>query len=630
MRAIPLQAFNKSTDPDPTKPAYVPTGNPKEMDTPNAKLSLLWSGTSDNDGPKKYLNLSLEDDSFCGVLIDCSDSIIFATDAKGRVCDMNMNGVYHLRAASDGIEDMAQDCLECIDRHYTRYVDRACRAEIRESFNAVMRGESRRLKLVTLVTGDFDFERGSAGHDLSATLQMYPRYNKHGKVAGVVFEAKDISAETLLAKIYELILYGDGNTVKYQQPLEYDESVGAQALESMNNGDDRVIREKHAPILAIATHRLGETNPIEHCTDAAMRVLEAGSIHDVVGRDFSEFLADDDQLETFMQLRGDVMLKRASDTKDFSVKLGNKFQARRLTLIPWFDENAKIKGLIVSLAMLGGEEAGFVMGQDGFVVDCTSMAARMIGYPKEDIDGVPLVRFLDEDSLLSAGDRIMDIFDEDLDPEENAACTRVVMKKESGRMFQVTWDLQRFYTPTNEMRAMVIMHREFNLGVRGRNNSKRVVEEEEHIDLRHVEPSQRQAKPEAKEEDPELTAAEKAQRETEPVRFHFCLMQKENEMDGECSFEDFKTYLRQFPVPEDRPWGLHKTNCFLKKPMQLKYQEICDTKKFNNETFDFETWMQWWKGRTSPCPQRTMWDGGEKMVHLPIPGRQKATDMDKL
>merc|ERR1712023_184749 len=148
------------------------------------------------------------------------------------------------------------------------------------------------------------------------------------------------------------------------------------------------------------------------------------------------------------------MRTRDYQNVDFRVKIGDKFQAHKLTISPWYDD----------------EMAGFVMDEEGYVTDCTAPAARYLGYNKEEIAGLPLVTFLDEDSLLSAGDRIMDIFDEDMEPEDNEECTRVIMKRETGRMLQVTWDLQQFRTPNGELRAMVIMHKEKWLGVRGRSN----------------------------------------------------------------------------------------------------------------------------------------------------------------
>lgn len=338
--------------------------------------------------------------------------------------------------------------------------------------------------------------------------------------------------------------------------------------------------------------------------------MHVDSINDVIGKGIEQFL-DPEQLRKFNEIRDDVMRTRDYQHADLRLKIGDKFQANKLTISPWFNDEANVIGVILSFE---GEMAGFVMDEEGYVTDCTAPAARYLGYNKEDIAGLPLVTFLDEDSLLSAGDRIMDIFDEDMEPEDNEECTRVIMKRETGRMLQVTWDLQQFRTPNNELRAMVIMHKEKWLGVRGRKNMKKVqdkeAQEKEDPKLRHVVmPTQRDLPDGPQKEEPELTAAERAEKEREPVRFHFCVMQREQDMSGTCNFDDFKTYLRNVNPPELRPWGLHRTNCFLKKAMQTKYMEIVGGNKFNNVAFDFDTWQQWWNGDQ----RRTGWDGGPMM-----------------
>eukprot|EP00656_Telonema_subtile_P032495 TRINITY_DN35704_c0_g1_i1.p1 TRINITY_DN35704_c0_g1~~TRINITY_DN35704_c0_g1_i1.p1 ORF type:complete len:128 (+),score=20.02 TRINITY_DN35704_c0_g1_i1:65-448(+) len=99
------------------------------------------------------------------------------------------------------------DALNLTNRHYSRYVDKINRKEVKQVFDQVLNnGSVVKLKRnVTLVSNDFTFELGAVT-DLLATLVMYPSYDKHGHVSGVVFEAQNISNEKLMADIYSLSL----------------------------------------------------------------------------------------------------------------------------------------------------------------------------------------------------------------------------------------------------------------------------------------------------------------------------------------------------------------------------------------------------------------------------------------
>jgi len=298
-----------------------------------------------------------------------------------------------------------------------------------------------------------------------------------------------------------------------------------------------------------------------------------------------------------------------------------------LTILPWYDDAAKLKGVVVSWE---GELAGFSLDSDGYVTDCTDAAARQLGYDKEDIFGKALVTFVDDDSLLMMGDSIMDIFDEDWDESpfediEDQVC-KVVMVRQSGRMVQTTWDMTRIEGANPKKKyAMVVMHKEKWLGVRGRERAKQQIQEKEEVHLKSVggRVTDRGHAPVAKptKEKVELTALEKAETEEDPCQFHYVVMQNQNLIDQPCDFNTFKVYLRAMNPPEHRPWGLHKTNCFMKRAMETKFKEISGGELGK---FSFKDWEAWWNQSTN----RSQWDGGPKMAHIKPPGKQLASEFD--
>jgi PAS domain-containing protein len=325
-------------------------------------------------------------------------------------------------------------------------------------------------------------------------------------------------------------------------------------------------------------------------------------------------------MESFAEAR-DMVLAGELVEKDLMIKHGSEWRMTKLHLRPWYNESAQIQGVIVSFE---GELAGFSLDSDGWITDCTHAAAAHLGYDKDDVNGKALVSFVDEDSLLVMGDAIMELFDEWHDDEGTALedipdeVCQVTMVRESGRMVQTTWDLTRVAgaDPTKKF-AMAVMHKEQWLGVRGSNRKKeQPASPREEVKLTKAQQMARKAE-ESQREEVHLSALELSEAETLPVRFHFVVMQKDNNLDGECSFEDFKKYLRLVFL-ENRPWGLHQVNCFMKRAMESKFQEIGGAGPFS-----FAQWEAWW----NLSPNRTNWDGGPSMKHTSPPGRQLATDM---
>jgi len=308
------------------------------------------------------------------------------------------------------------------------------------------------------------------------------------------------------------------------------------------------------------------------------------------------------------------------------IKEHGHYKATALTFTPWYDDCAKIKGVIVSWE---GELSGFSLDSDGYVTDCTDAAARQLGFDKEDILGKALVTFVDDDSLLMMGDSIMDIFDEEYDElpleEIDDQVCQVVMIRQSGRMVQTTWDMTRIQGSNPQKKyAMVVMHKEKWLGVRGRERAAQKIVEKEEVHLVHRESRERPVAPKAlpAKEKVELTALERAEAEEDPCRFHYVAMQKDSEIGESCDFNAFKVYLRAVNPPEQRPWGLHTTNCFMKRPMETKFKEISGGELGE---FSFKDWETWWNA----SPNRSQWDGGPKMQHIKPPGKQLASDFDK-
>jgi PAS domain-containing protein len=590
---FPFQRFEKNM----TTGEFLPTGDIQER---KARVSPLWSGPVAEYS--QYLNISNYNDALCGMLIDCSGAIIIATDERGRVVDMNDQGVYFLASVTG---DFPSDSLDCLNRHYSRYVDKVNRQEITRAFKKVMEN-SQRVNVknnITLVSNDFTFEMGAMS-DLVARVTMYPRFDKYGQVCGVVFEATNISTERLLADMYAHVLS------HHSDPLEYND----EEVQDMYVTESADLRQHHAPILAIEYNTLQPDSVIiAECTHAAMLQLNVDPtrVEDrIVGESFLDFLHPDSR-SNFMNLWHDVLRKREPFQADFVVRKGDSFQAKTLTLLPWYDENAHITGVIVSFE---GPLSGFSLDSDGYVTDCTDAAAAQLGYDKQDIFGKALVTFVDDGSLMMMGDSIMDIMDEEWDElpsihEIPDQVCQVTMIRQSGRMVQTTWDMTRIggSNPTKKY-AMVVMHKEKWLGVRGR---ERVRRKDPRAD-EHVSPREKV----------ELTALEKAEQETEPVRFHYVVMQKDNDITESCSFADFRVYLRvmasaQNP-PEHRPWPLHRLNCFLRKPMESKFKEISGGEV--SSTFNFQQWENWWNSDE----RRREWDGGPAMKD----GVQLATDFD--
>merc|ERR1711934_596453 len=195
-------------------------------------------------------------------------------------------------------------------------------------------------------------------------------------------------------------------------------------------------------------------------------------------------------------------------------------------------------------------------------------------------------------------------------------------------MVQTSWDLTKLETPANvPMKAMVVMHMEKFLGVRGkkkheRNMAANKTQDHEDVHLKHIVQPKPRDTAQPKKEEAQLTAAELAEKETEPVRWHFCVMQKDHLMDQVVYQDDFRKYLMMINPGDCRPYGLHQVNCFAKRAIKTKFQMLSG----GEAQFDFAAWKKWWE-ESANSEKRTNWDGGVKMEHLQPPGKQSCLDV---
>merc|ERR1712091_760543 len=131
--------------------------------------------------------------------------------------------------------------------------------------------------------------------------------------------------------------------------------------------------------------------------------------------------------------------------------------------------------------------------------------------------------------------------------------------------------------------------------------------------------------PQEEKEQVELSAAEMAQQYTKPVEYHYAVMQAHNTIQEECTFEMFYKYL-SFAWPEQRPWGLHRLNVYMKPKVKKTFTMIANygnypdenNKQIVKDKMNFDSWKLWWNEEAN----RSKWDGGALMEHLSPPGSE--------
>merc|ERR1711981_1141100 len=108
---------------------------------------------------------------------------------------------------------------------------------------------------------------------------------------------------------------------------------------------------------------------------------------------------------------------------------------------------------------------------------------------------------------------------------------------------------------------------------------------------------------------------------SDPMVYHYMVMQEKHTTDLECNFDMFKRYLFEV-VREQRPFGLHQLNVFLKAKVQKTFEEIgsfCPMWAQQGmglaeppTSISYECWERWWTNGTNH-EKRFNWDGGAMM-----------------
>jgi len=267
--------------------------------------------------------------------------------------------------------------------------------------------------------------------------------------------------------------------------------------------------------------------------------------------------------------------------------------------------------------------AAFEMDSDGYVLDCTPAAARALGYNRSDVIGKSLIKHVDDDSSIDALDTLSDLLfieEEDLEEAweelEHNKIVRINMQRQTKRVIQTTWDAVRLDKDKDV--AIVIMHKE-----RLTNKIRRKVEEPVEMDQEEVAlipMTHQKNKAEDHKEEVELSAVERAKKHTEPVKYHFAVMQPEGNINKTCTNDDFRKYLASV-WQEQRPWELHRLNVYMRAKVQQFFKRMSQDK----ETLDFASWETWW----NKSENRTGWDGGAIMEHIDPPGKMDPYDYDR-
>jgi Ca2+-binding EF-hand superfamily protein/PAS domain-containing protein len=563
--------------------------------------------------------LTLDSKPLYGVLCDCSGSVIVATDMKGRVIDMNDEATEKLTGESFAEDNLALDHL---GRHFTRYIDPLDRKLVVEKFQQCLTSGKPKIfdKMIVMTSSDFDFDMGAATYDLTLSMQLYPHFDKYGKVAGIVFEGKEVSLIKLEADVVAHIF---SHVDDYDNPekLDYadDQFNELYDMEPEDYFDDMEeygcleLRKLHAPMFG-----LGMAGTVEALTDAAMRELEKEDKNEIMGCPFEDFL-ESRSVNDFHTLCEQV---KADPTQplcgDMFIK-GSK-TPNSVTISPWYNKRAEVQGLLVNLS---GFLAAFEMDSDGYVLDCTPAAARALGYNRSDVIGKSLIKHVDDDSSIDALDTLSDLLfieEEDLEEAweelEHNKIVRINMQRQTKRVIQTTWDAVRLDKDKDV--AIVIMHKE-----RLTNKIRRKVEEQVEMDQEEVAlipMTHDKNKAEDHKEEVELSAVERAKKHTEPVKYHFAVMQPEGNINKTCTNDDFRKYLASV-WQEQRPWELHRLNVYMRAKVQQFFKRMSQDK----ETLDFASWETWW----NKSENRTGWDGGAIMEHIDPPGKMDPYDYDR-
>lgn len=322
---------------------------------------------------------------------------------------------------------------------------------------------------------------------------------------------------------------------------------------------------------------------------------------------------------------------------------------KKFAIAPRYNTKAKSQGTIIGL--MGSFLSSFSLDSDGYVLDCSLSAATQLGYKsREDIKGKDLIQsFVDQDSQVHATDMLRDflhapengeLLGKDVNGELQTRVSRIEMIRRTKRVLQTTWEV--FLQPTNKTNddkrvIIVIMHKERILESKARVKAQdQEAKDEMETDLIQIIDltPMKQMEPVPPPEDQvvvHLTPVERAQRQTDPIKYHFAVMQKEGDIEQEVAFADFKKYICAVKNA-DRPWEMHRVNRFQANPVKKAWLAIyilnpdCNrNQELADQRLSFATWEIWW----NKSEFRTRWDGGTTMTHIKPPGEKDPFDYDK-
>lgn len=563
-------------------------------------------------------NLSTGISQFGGVLCDCSGSVIVATDMKGRVVDMNNEATAKLM--SDSCEDAAQEHL---GRHFTRYINPLDRKLVNEQFAACLKSGNPKAfdKMIVMTSCDLSFATGNATYDLTLRLQLYPHFDKYGKIAGIVFEGREVSLIKLEADAARHIFGHDSEPLVYNMvQSQYDVLLeGAYNMTEDQLHDEsgqkgcKSLRKAHAPLFGLST-----TGTVEKVTHAALKQLSTEDKKykqvDILNLPFIDWVADRSLNEFKIlceRVKADPEVPQVAD-----MFIRGKEIPVQIYVSTWYNSRAEPQGLLVNMC---GFLAAFEMDSDGYVLDCTPAAAQALGYTRSEILQTALMNYVDAESSGDALQVGQSLLDDDFTLDENMV-VRINMRRKTKRIIQTTWDAVRL----DKDKLLVIMHEE-KLTNKIRDKAAQMqnldMHEELLVDrLKRMVPVKYHKELEDQKEDVELSPVERAMQQKEPVKYHYAVMQKHGDIKKTCDAKDFAKYLGAV-WQEQRPWELHRLNVYRKSTVEKVFLKISR----NHDEMEFSDWETWW----NKSDNRKDWDGGSTMVHVDPPGCKDPYDYDR-
>jgi len=631
----------------------------------HTNLTSIYYGPNPNEN--QYRIQSLYDDELpWGVMVDGSGSILIATNLDGRVIDLNNEASEKL--TGDDLPEGLTVAQTHIGHHFTQYIDIEDRRKVAAKFQKVVQTGQTPDDFedqITLNSNDSGFDADGqpigAGYDMLVRLHLYPHFDKHGEPAGVIFEGEEVSERILEAHVANQVFKWDADMEGYnadKTELYTDDASDNYAdddfktqqakFKELYQNSQSDLRMFHGPMVS-----LNSSQKVEAITLAALSFLNPGAKYDdlveeeaceeAIGKKFTKYLKDT-KSQAFIDACKQVEKTNQPIIFDTQLMDGETVSShKKFAIAPRYNAKAKSQGTIIGL--MGSFISSFSLDSDGYVIDCSLSAATQLGYKsRTDVIGKDLIQsFVDQDSFVHATDMLSDFLHApemgELLGKDDTRVSRIEMIRRTKRVLQTTWEV--FLQPTNNDKrvVIVIMHKERILESKARVEAQDQEAEDEMekdlIEIIDLTPM-KQMEPVPPPEDHvvvHLTPVERAQQQTEPIKYHFAVMQKEGDIEQEVAYEDFKKYVCAVKNA-DRPWEMHRVNRFqasaLKKAWLAIYILNPDCNRSSmpelaDQRLSFATWEIWW----NKTEFRTGWDGGTTMTHISPPGEKDPFDYDK-